>query len=236
MGIFPIIMNVLQFWLIDSIVKASIGGEKTLDIEHGTYQDREPLFNAPPEDDDDGRSPRDNISENRNYRRSISSLDSRGYLSHDDLSFDTDATRRDEHKSAASSSKHVDAHNYPPSLSSSMTSNSTSAAGTKAPREAKNLLKKTKRREPPSALPLRSTTEEPLSPNSSIALESMPPTPSPKLLSVSVAPPEPAEWTDAWDDSNDWANGPENQHALKQKSLDTAGEWTNAHPTISVDH
>lgn len=234
MGIFPIIMNVLQFWLIDSIVKASIGGENPLDVEHGTYQDREPLFNAPPEDDDD--SPRD-ISEHRNSRRSISSLDSRGYLSHEDLSFDTDATGLDEHKSAASSSKHVDAHNYPPSLSSSMTSNSTSAAGTKAPREAKNLLKKTKRREPPSALHLRSTTEEPLSPNSSPALESMPPTPSPKFLSVSVAqPPEPAEWTDAWDDSNDWATGPENQHALKQKSLATAGEWTSAHPTISVDH
>jgi hypothetical protein len=225
-------MNVLQFWLIDSIVKASIGGEKLLDVEHGTYQDREPLFNAPADDDDD--SPRDNISEHRNSRRSISSLDSRGFLSHDDLSFDTDAMRRDEHKSAASSSKHVDAHSYPPSLSSSMTSNSTSAAGTKAPREAKNLLKKTKRREPPSALHLRSTTEEPASPSSSIALESMPPTPSPKLLSVSVAPPEPAEWTDAWDDSNDWANGPENQHA--QKNLATAGEWTTAHPTISVDH
>lgn len=233
MGIFPIIMNVLQFWLIDSIVKASIGGETPVDLEHGTYHDREPLFNAPPEDDDDGRSSRDNISENRNSRRSISSLDSRAYISHDDLSFDTGG---DEHKSAASSSKNVDAHSYPPSLSSSMTSNSNSAAGTKAPREAKNLLKKTKRRDPPSALHLRSTTEEPLSPNSTLALESMPPTPSPKLAPVSVAqPPGPAEWTDAWDDSNDWAYGPENQHALKQKSLATAGEWTNAHPTISVN-
>ena len=232
MGIFPIIMNVLQFWLIDSIVKASIGRETPSDVEHGISQDREPLFNALPEDDDDDRAFVDNISKNRNSRRSISSLDSRGYLSHDDLSFDTDATRRDEYKSAASSSKHVDAHNYPPSLSSSMTSNSTSAAGTKAPREAKNLLKKTKRREPPSALYLRSTTEEPSSPNSSPALESMPPTPSPKLLSVSVA--QPAEWTDAWDDdSTDWANGPD---AFKRKSSPTAGEWTNAHPTISVEH
>ncbi|KAG5732909.1 Transmembrane protein 110, partial [Termitomyces sp. T112] len=46
MGIFPIVMNVLQFWLIDSIVKAST---KTLALEDGidaTPHDREPLFNA----------------------------------------------------------------------------------------------------------------------------------------------------------------------------------------------
>ena len=49
MGIFPIIMNIVQFWLIDSIVKASVIAQ---DIE-SVHQDRDPLFSAPAEDDDE---------------------------------------------------------------------------------------------------------------------------------------------------------------------------------------
>jgi len=64
----------------------------------------------------------------------------------------------------------------------------------------------------------------------------MPPTPSPKLLALSVAKlEEPAEWTDAWDDSNDWAKGQENLQYLNKQNLATSGEWTSAHLTISVN-
>jgi len=230
MGIFPIIMNVLQFWFIDSIVKASTGAETPEDVEHGTYHDHEPLFNVPPEDEDDDCSSRDYISDHRNSRRSISSVDSRSYISHDDLSFVTDSTSRDEHKSVASASKPIGgAHSYPPS---SMSSNPTLAAGSKAPREAKNLVKKKKRHYPVSA------TEESFPPSisSSIALESIPPTPSPKLLALSVAKlQDPAEWTDAWDDSNDWAKGQENPQYLNKQKLATSGEWASTYRTISVN-
>lgn len=51
MGIFPIFMNVIQFWLIDSIVKASTSS--TAVRSNSDSQDREPLFNSPDDDDDD---------------------------------------------------------------------------------------------------------------------------------------------------------------------------------------
>ena len=57
MGIFPIMMNVIQFWLIDSIVKASDGDWNHSRVDANTLNssdaDREPLFHAPNDDDDD---------------------------------------------------------------------------------------------------------------------------------------------------------------------------------------
>jgi hypothetical protein len=53
MGLFPIIMNILQFWLIDSIVKASGQSDSLALPESGTSQDREPLFRASESDDED---------------------------------------------------------------------------------------------------------------------------------------------------------------------------------------
>jgi hypothetical protein len=117
-------------------------------------------------------------------------------------------------------------------------SNPTFAAGSRAPREAKNLLKKKKQPNPPSSISLRLAAEEPFpsSPSSSIALESMPPTPSPKLLALSVAKlQDPGEWTGAWDDSNDWERGQENPQYLDKRNLAPAGEWTGAHLPISVN-
>ncbi|KIJ69796.1 hypothetical protein HYDPIDRAFT_77379 [Hydnomerulius pinastri MD-312] len=54
MGIFPIIMNVLQFWLVDSIVKASTNPVTLLtgSPRNSDSQDREPLFVSTEDDDD----------------------------------------------------------------------------------------------------------------------------------------------------------------------------------------
>lgn len=54
------IMNIVQFWLIDSIVKASTIpiAVRALSPRSSDSQDREPLFNSP-DDDDDDTSPRD---------------------------------------------------------------------------------------------------------------------------------------------------------------------------------
>jgi STIMATE family len=52
MGIFPILMNVVQFWLIDSIVKASASmytDEGTRSTDDASHQ---PLFHEPDSDDD----------------------------------------------------------------------------------------------------------------------------------------------------------------------------------------
>ena len=56
MGLFPIIMNILQFWLIDSIVKAHDPPLTLADdsSRHGASEgDREPLFQADGSDEED---------------------------------------------------------------------------------------------------------------------------------------------------------------------------------------
>lgn len=54
MGLFPIIMNVLQFWLIDSIVKANAPPVALSDDPSGHGSgDREPLFQAEGSDEED---------------------------------------------------------------------------------------------------------------------------------------------------------------------------------------
>ena len=61
MGLFPIFMNVVQFWLIDSIVKASGNTEIALPFNQS---DREPLFHSSDDDgdDDDARGVGDGIA------------------------------------------------------------------------------------------------------------------------------------------------------------------------------
>ena len=105
MGIFPIIMNIAQFWLIDSIVKASTTPTAT----QGTHQDRDPLLSAPAVDDEQP-SPR---LETANRRRSVSSLNSRDPEPHVITSYQTIISIPDEQESGTSSSRcHVDAYAY----------------------------------------------------------------------------------------------------------------------------
>lgn len=94
MGIFPIFMNIVQFWLIDSIVKASATQDEP------THQDRDPLLSAPAEDDNEQPSPR---PETANRRRSVSSLDSR-YPEPNIVTYQTIITIPEEQESGASSS------------------------------------------------------------------------------------------------------------------------------------
>ena len=57
MGLFPIFMNVVQFWLIDSIVKASGNTETALPFNQSDSSDRDPLFRSSDDggdDDDEG--------------------------------------------------------------------------------------------------------------------------------------------------------------------------------------
>lgn len=64
MGLFPIFMNVVQFWLIDSIVKASGNAEVVLPFNQPDLSDREPLFHSSDDgdDDDDARGVGDAIA------------------------------------------------------------------------------------------------------------------------------------------------------------------------------
>jgi hypothetical protein len=116
MGIFPIIMNILQFWLIDSIVKASETAMAAQGIVP-THQDHDPLLSAPAMDDNEQPSPR---LETANRRRSVSSLDSRDPEPQVITSYQTIFTISDRQESGASSSRClVDAYAYRPPPQSS---------------------------------------------------------------------------------------------------------------------
>ena len=126
MGIFPIIMNILQFWLIDSIVKASsvsvvLVSDSTRNSADGDV--REPLF-ASSEDEDDYASshqghdierPASRIlfnSHSRSVDETPSNDKSSGPVSIPDAFYHSEVTNV--------------THSYPPSVSSSTRSRSIS--------------------------------------------------------------------------------------------------------------
>jgi len=175
MGIFPILMNIIQFWLIDSIVKASSIAAVSLDIEQG--HDGEPLFQGDSDDEADYR-----------HRRSSSLSDPRRLDTLDDRSFDTNTSEIIPKESI----HHVDSHSYPPSLSGSLTSNLASIHESKLPRVAKILAKQTQRT-------MTSTLSE--TPHL-LGSSSLPRTP-PQMTHVPAAT-ESANWAETWDDADEW--------------------------------
>lgn len=195
-GIFPILMNCIQFYLIDSILKAS---GVALDMDTPDPLDREPLFGAPDDDDDDDQHSGNVYAQNQDLEshprpaaRSSSPSSGRTRSS--------DKLRTPEPKSTGSStpSQPIEVHAYPPSLASSASSSSPPPAPVL--REATKL--KPKRRSPPSPIHIR--TLNPAAVNS--------PRQTPKTAPVPVvsepapAPAEEEAWGDSWDDPDDWAN------------------------------
>ncbi|KAF5392925.1 hypothetical protein D9757_001231 [Collybiopsis confluens] len=156
MGIFPIMTNILQFWLIDSIVKAS---QSSLALPADTEPDadvHEPLFSASSDDDDDddnhARRPHLDIENRRPRSRSPGSHSRSHSHSRDKLSTFSDNPY--ESKSSGSSSRveaASEAHSYPPSLSGSVAS--VSSVSISSMREVGKSGNK-KRRAPPAPLNL----------------------------------------------------------------------------------
>ncbi|KAF8638524.1 hypothetical protein AX17_002067 [Amanita inopinata Kibby_2008] len=205
MGIFPIIMNILQFWFIDSIVKAH--NKVGLDAETSDFQhaDREPLFSVPSDDEDDHGYAHHDIENPSPSSHSRS------------LSFATDvsAGKSDMLDSIPVDQKSVetnftqgrsDQHSYPPSLSSSLTS-----ASSTSPKPAKNLLKLAKRRRnpPPNVYALSDShpihQPQPRIPQVASAAAS---------LELEVRNSSTDHWSDSWDDSVDWTD-----HDTKDRTI-----------------
>ena len=176
MGIFPILMNIVQFWLIDSIVKASSMAVVALDIEQRTH-DSEPLFQGEVEDDYHPSQP---------SRRSSSLSTSRRLDTPDDHSFDTSLPGILITKECTN---HVDSHSYPPSLSGSISSNMAPSHNPKMPQ---TLAKQTKR--------IASRSLPRISHHSDS--NSLPRTPPPATHAPAVA--ESADWAESWDDAEEW--------------------------------
>jgi hypothetical protein len=185
MGIFPILMNIIQFWLIDSIVKASSMAAVASDIEQNAQEDCEPLFEGGSDDEHDYNPSRPNPSQRR---PSISSFDSRGSDFHDNRS--TSTTPED----SGESSKPEDVHGYPPSLSGSMTSDVSSHN-----KVENSLTKKTIHSKPASSTLPRSTQPETLQ-------VSGPRNTALQLSARASIVKESADWTDSWDDADEWTH------------------------------
>lgn len=221
MGIFPTTMNILQFWLIDSIVKASTPTSVALENSPNLsrHPDREPLFRAPSDDEDDGDDYQNRDVENQLSLPRSHSRDLTQQIDH--KSFTTSSTS-DEHKSTGSTSDQpADQHSYPPSLSSSLTSTSSSSNQSHgSPRPAHNLLKKAKRRPPPAPLSIRSA-HTPAVNSPSVA----PPYKPASVATIPIVAPIPEVgkenegWAETWEESDDW-----------ERRVDEEG------PKVPVDH
>ena len=195
MGIFPIMMNILQFWLIDSIVKASAAVALPPDSTRNSFGDldREPLFEAPSDDEDESGNPPQHDIENPRPPSDTKSI-----------TIDKSQTGQStpaENKSTGSGSSAIttdprDAttvHSYPPSIASTSTTRSTSPPIGTSP---KRIQKQFKRRPPPPALHLEAATHP---------AANIPAVPNVEKGVLDVEGQN-KEWDESWDDSDDWAN------------------------------
>jgi len=214
MGLFPILMNILQFWLIDSIVKASQDSSVGLqsDSARPSYEDgqREPLFGDDEDDDDDAAVlPRHDIENPRTRSRS------------------RDENKRlpqDEQKSIASGvttpgvsegETSVPMHAYPPGIDSAGPGTSSRKDSISPPGEPRLKYK----RSMPAPLRLQSAHRPAINSPDQPSTRSKP-TPKPSIGSISttsvtktkaesilvaVEQAQNKDWA-SWDDSDDWAN------------------------------
>lgn len=155
MGITPIVMNVLQFWLIDSIVKASVYAFVPESSPRNST-DREPLFNGM-EDDDDGEgdvahtqrrhdieNPAPSGSRPRSFSSRKSSVEEQKLLSS---------------RASTTAPEIEDDLTYPPLPPSSSPSPSRSKSRTPIRRLSSHSPVPKRKRSPPPPLDLRGSTE-----------------------------------------------------------------------------
>ncbi|EIW61555.1 uncharacterized protein TRAVEDRAFT_118048 [Trametes versicolor FP-101664 SS1] len=207
MGLFPIMMNVIQFWLIDSIVKGSDSHSPlSLDADSSRGSDdldREPLFRTSEDDsdDDDGLPARHDIENPRPISRSRSRDVNR--LSGEPKSVSSGTTTVIPSGSSTPLPKPIDtavaAHAYPPSQHtiSPGTSPSSSMSSSSASSSHSHSRSKGRRRSPPPPLSLR--PPKALYPNVEISRTA-------PLEEPEIPRDEDEKW-DAWgdDDNEDWA-------------------------------
>ncbi|TFK25940.1 hypothetical protein FA15DRAFT_667932 [Coprinopsis marcescibilis] len=200
MGIFPIAMNILQFWLIDSIVKGTTS-EPALALDTANPlddPDREPLFNASDDEDDTSlRRPRD-------LENQISPHPSQTTFGSEQRSHDTGITTPDneetkyfkDSETGGRQGDDSDKHSYPPSLSNSLGSSSSGSG--KSAKEAKSLLQQKTRTKTASPSPQRVESHVQLEP---VSLK-------PIVHTNNHAPQKSDDWAVTWDQEDDWAEQP----------------------------
>ncbi|KAI9464299.1 vacuolar membrane protein-domain-containing protein [Russula earlei] len=133
MGLFPILMNVIQFWLIDSIVKAGGFGSTALTSDPFDPTDREPLFRSSADlvDDDDDNG----ANSVATPTPAKGDIEAQGQVRH--LRRSTDSS-----------------HTYPPSLNDSSTAASAMYRHSQSPPPDPHGVLSARRHRPPAALRL----------------------------------------------------------------------------------
>ena len=201
MGLFPIAMNILQFWLIDSIVKASTPAELTLGTYPSVsqYPDREPLFNAGSDDEDEDDYSLHDI-ENQRGNHFPDTPPPAGDKSNIPL------PKRDEHRSTGGTpSQSGGSHSYPPNLSSTTTSTSSSSSQDSGPpRPARNLLKNAKRRPAPAPLNIRTLHQPVVNSPGVMAVPSHAPYNTTEIPLIAPEPEANETWA-GWEEPGEWA-------------------------------
>lgn len=227
MGIFPIIMNIMQFWLIDSIVKASAHPASVAlpsdSARNSLDADQEPLFRASMDDEDEDPRPHD-VENPPSPPRSRS-------VSRDRLPLILEEPKSSNASSATASasgsvtpkvidmgSNSVAMHAYPPSLASTSTSPRSSRSPPSRGASRSPQLK-IYRRSPPPRLSLHPRPPQPFAFGSheGSPLPQQPPRNHPRDL----ADDHDEKWA-AWDDADadDWARGGEGEDWAEQ-GIDT---------------
>ncbi|KAF7432700.1 hypothetical protein PC9H_004642 [Pleurotus ostreatus] len=214
MGIFPIAMNILQFWLIDSIVKASSTTSSFTPEIDADGADREPLFRGSMDDEDDEGPGRD-IENARQRVRSPSQSPARARDRQKSSSSTSSTPFENKSSGSSTTSQPMELRDLATSLSHSSSDSISSLSGRRA----------TKRRSPPAPL--------------HIPLTNQPAINSPQRSAHGSLPkPSITTWADSWQDSDDWANrvGEEDwtgkRLELKKHSL--LGGWEFTAPSIQV--
>lgn len=204
MGIFPIIMNVLQFWLIDSVVKASGIVALPSDSTRNSFDDpaHQPLFDTPSDDEDgasiDARPPHD--IENPLPQRSQPATDHIPTVPQPAENKTATFSRLD-----TTAPRDVPAvHSYPPSIASSSTTRSASPPVGKPQR----LPKQFKRRPPPPPLDLESPSHP---------AANLPAAIREAEKQDLFADDASKEWDHSWGDADGWANRVEESDWTEQR-------------------
>ncbi|KAG2128988.1 vacuolar membrane protein-domain-containing protein [Suillus clintonianus] len=120
MGLFPIIMNILQFWLIDSIVKASSSSAElpTNSPRMSDVHDREPLFRAPEDDEDEDDDHCDIENPRPTYIRMPTGDDAETIVVSEDFKGKDSGTTSPLSIPKSSTPSSLVPHDYPPSVGS----------------------------------------------------------------------------------------------------------------------
>ncbi|KAI0701187.1 vacuolar membrane protein-domain-containing protein [Cytidiella melzeri] len=210
MGVFPIIMNILQFWLIDSIVKAGAHSASVAlpshDVERVEDPDEEPLFRSSIDDDDD-EPHRQDIEDPRPIPRSESRSKSRETRSSDEnkSSPGTSTTAAASGSTTPKVAQAIAIHAYPPSLVSTSTSTSTSLVSSWNPSTRANSMSPHKhwRRSPPPPLTFEARSPAPVAVNSASPVVTLQP-PLEEAHCPSDEVHNKKDWA-VWDESSDWA-------------------------------